>query len=94
MAERDSSRSQLESSFQQQRGAATFSITTFSTMTLSIKGLFVIFSKKDTQHNKRSIISSVFMLSVVALSVIRLIVVMLNVVAPAKMSALFIYFVQ
>ncbi len=34
------------------------------------------------------------MLSVVILSVIMLSVVMLNVVAPAKMSALFIYFVQ
>ncbi len=43
---------------------ATFSIMTLSIMTLSIKGSFVTFSIKDTQHDKSAIMLSVFMLSV------------------------------
>jgi hypothetical protein len=55
--------------------------------TLSIKGLYVIFSVSDTKHNLCGtffiVLMNVIMLSVIMLSVIVLSVVTLNVLAPA-----------
>ncbi len=64
-------------------GATTLSITTFTLMTLNIRGLHVTLSLSDSQHKKQSakrcsaIMLSVIMLSasVVMLNVVELIVV-------------------
>jgi hypothetical protein len=45
-------------------GATTLSITTFSIMTLTMKGLFVTASINVTQHNKTIFMASAIMLSV------------------------------
>jgi hypothetical protein len=44
--------------------ATTLSITTFSIMTLNIKGLDMTLSISDTQHNNTAIMLSVIMQSV------------------------------
>jgi hypothetical protein len=77
------------------RGAMTFSITTLSTMTLSIKGLFVTLSINDIQHKRHSACQKchyaeylyaecqnflIVMMNVIILSVIMLNVVGLSVV--------------
>jgi hypothetical protein len=55
----------------------TLSITTFSIMMLSIRGIFMTLSINDTQHNKTAVMLSVIMLNVILPSVE-----ILKVVAP------------
>ncbi len=66
-------------------GGPIFSITTFSKMTLSIKGLSALmkFRKKDPQHNNSGNNTECLNAECRALLIVTLNVVMLSVVAPA-----------